>query len=459
MTGKPKGGRHGKARRGPDVLTLEVLERIERDRAFARPVLDALFSRERLPRRDRAAITRQVRGTLQWRIQLDHLLDQRLPKGLDGTEPRVGWILRLGAFLLLHDPKVPTWAAVTRAVDLAKASGRRGMAGLVNGVLRALGRQAEALPYPDPAEDPAGHVSVAGSVPRWLAARWVDELGLDEALALALSLNEAPRFTVRVVPPASRDDLTRVLAEQDGTVLEPCRWAPDGLVVTGGAGPALFREIERGSLVVQDEASILVGHLVAPERGDRVLDCCAAPGGKARHLASMLDEGVVLARDLGRARMRFLGGLEPGSKLVVQERDLLAPPLPEDLGAFQRVLLDAPCSNLGTLRRHPEAKARISPDVVAISAERQAALLQAAAKLVAEGGVLVYSVCSVTREEGWGVVDGFLGSDAGAGFRVEAPASRVFEGLLDERGAMVTWPHRHDMDGFFAVRLRRIPKP
>ena len=400
-----------------------------------------------------------MRAALQWRLQLDHSLERLLPRGLGRTDGRVAWILRLGAFGLLHEPGLASAVAVDTAVHLAREAGRSALAGLVNAVLRRLAGLAAAgeLPRPDPASDPAGPLAVAAALPRWLAHRWIEQLGFAEALELGLSLNLPPPLVARVQPPGTPEELARRLAAH-GIAARPASRAPDALVLgSSGSLAELEEELAQGRLFIQDEASILVGHLAAPRPGDVVLDACASPGGKAAHLRGLLGAtGSVHARDVGEGRVRLLEEVARHVPLEVAARDLLAPPLPEDVERFDVVLLDAPCSNLGTLRRHPEAKARLEEGIIAESAARQRRMIAAAAALVRPGGVLVYSVCSIDPEEGWGVVDDLFGSDAGKGFRPEPPQQQaLFAGLLDERAALRTFPHRHGMDGFFAVRSRR----
>ena len=407
-------------------------------------------------------MTRRVRGTLQWRLQLDALLERRLPRGLARTDSRVAWILRLGAFVLLHEPSTGAYAAVDGAVRLCREVGRAALSGLVNAVLRRLAAgpsvaQAAAELYPDDAD---ARLAVEVSLPRWLAARWRARFGSGPARALGLALNRPPRFTVRPQHPLDRATLRARLAAE-GIDAEPTRWAPDGLHVGRVGSLDALDLLQTRALFVQDEAALLVGHLLAPAPGQRVLDCCAAPGGKAAHLLSLMGhQGEVIARDLNPSRVRLLEEISVHLPLRVEQHDVLAPEGP-DLAQppFDAVLLDAPCSNLGTLRRHPEAKARVQPEFVARSAAQQTRMLPAAARRVAPGGVLVYAVCSVAPEEGWGVTRAFLDSEPGRRFVVEPPPQpQLFASLLDEQGAFVSLPHQHDMDGFYAVRLRAGPE-
>jgi len=426
-------------------------------------VLDATLRRwPQLSTAERAALTRRVRGTLQWRLQLDALLNRLLPKGLRHTDERVAWVLRLGSFVALHEPSTGAYAAVDGAVRLCRQVRRAPLAGLVNAVLRrvASGPPVARIAAELHPNDPDARLGVEVSLPRWLAARFRARLGPGQARSLGLAFNSPAPFTVRPQHPLDRDTLRQRL-EAEGIEAQPTRWAPDGLHLSRiGRLDALGLLRER-ALFVQDEAALLTAHLLAPPPGSRVLDCCAAPGGKAAHLLSLMGHvGQVVARDLKPGRVRLLRELSERVPLRVERHDVLASEGPDlEQPPFDAVLLDAPCSNLGTLRRHPEAKGRVRPEMIDRCAALQARMLPAAARRVRPGGVLVYAVCSLAPEEGWGVVHPFLASEAGQRFQVEAPPRPpAFASLLDEQGAFVSLPHRHDMDGFYAVRLRARPQ-
>jgi len=419
--------------------------------------LATAFERERgLDGRERRLTTRLVYGTLQWRGQLDHHLGGLTRRGLEDVEPVVLRVLRLGAFQLLHMPEVPAAVAVHEAVQLVRALGRGRASGFVNAVLRRLAAT-DGPGDSGKAGDAVGQVAARGSVPGWLAERWVRRLGFEEALALALACNEVPPGTVRVQRGrTSRSALAARLAEEVEVTVEPTPRAPDGLLVAPLSGLLGSFALEEGLCVVQDEAAMLVTELLGPRPGETVLDACAAPGGKTGHIADRLaGRGVVDAVDLHPARCRQVRELVTRLGLTgvrVHEGDVreVALPCPE----YDRVLLDAPCTGLGTLRRHPEVRWRRSPQDVESLAVRQGELLSAAAARVRPGGVLVYAVCSTEPEEGEEVVDAFLVT-GGAGWHLEAPRGPELDGLADAAGRVRTWPHRHGLDGFFMARLRR----
>jgi len=293
------------------------------------------------------------------------------------------------------------------------------------------------------------------SFPTWLAARWLARYGHAEAEALMRALNERPPLAVRAnTLQASREAVAERLRAEDGLDVRPAALAPEGLVVEGGGAPGRWRAFADGACVVQDEASMLVARLLDPAPGARIVDACAAPGTKTTHLAQLMDNrGRILAVDPQPARLARVG--EAAARLGVTIVESVEGPVealaPRWAGAGDGVLVDAPCTNLGVVRRNPEVKWRRQPGDVAAAAERQRGILSAAAALVKPGGRLVYATCSLEPEENDGVVRAFL--DAHDAFVVDAPAG--FPIAPDAAGFVRCLPHRHGTDGFTAIRLRR----
>jgi 16S rRNA (cytosine967-C5)-methyltransferase len=436
-------------------VAFHVLERVERDRAFADLVLHSALVTARLERRDRGFATELAYGTLRMRGRLDWALAQSLDRPFARVEPALRNLLRLGAYQLLCMQGVPDPAIVDESVTLARKLGLERATGFANAVLRGLAKKRDAgeISYPDFATDPIGHLETYGSLPRWLAERLVDQLGAEQARAFALVCTEAPPRTVRVTARADRGAVAQELGGR------PTAFAPSG--VTGVAlDPVRAAGFDRGEYVIQDEASQLVPLLLGAELSDTVVDCCAAPGTKTVQLAELVGpRGEVIALELHRARialihnaMRRLGlaNVRPLERDVVQGFDL------QGQRYFKRILVDAPCSGLGTLRRNPDARWRARPDDIPRAAASELAILTSAARYVEEGGVLVYSVCTFTPEETTGVVSLFLESHPD--FRVDDPRPYLPEAaraLVTEQNALATWPQRDGCDAFFAVRLVR----
>jgi 16S rRNA (cytosine967-C5)-methyltransferase len=441
------------------LIAARVLERVERARAFADLTLQAAFARSELGARDRAFATELVYGTLRWRGRLDFVLGRVLDRELGTLEPGVLTLLRLGAYQILFCDSVPASAAVDQTVRSARALGAERATGLVNAVLRRLAQQAPAIALPALADEPQAHLEHALGLPGWIAARWLTELGPAEAAALAEASNAAPPVTARANRTRiSREALLAAVIERFPEA-RACAYAPDGVVLGHGGAPASDPCFIEGLFSVQDEASQLVVELLAPQPGERILDTCAAPGTKTTAIAERVGpSGLVVALDHSAQRLALIGrsarrlGLDNVTALA---RDA-AQPLADLPGApFDRILVDAPCSGLGTLRRNPDARWRISAGDPAQLAEIQTALLASARGVLRPGGTLVYSTCTLTHEENDDVVATLLTREPGLRRAGAASLPETLRPLLDAGGALRTWPHRHAMDGFFAVRLEQ----
>jgi 16S rRNA (cytosine967-C5)-methyltransferase len=465
--GRPEASRAPGARRGPGpthsrILALRVLERVQRAGAYADLLLHAALGRSALSAADRAFATELVYGTLRWRGRIDFLLGHVLDRDLEKLEPLVATALRLGAYQLLFTGGVPAEAAVDESVRCVRAAGLERATGLVNAVLRRLAREHGGIALPELTDDPLGHLTHALSLPGWIAARWLETFGPESAAALARASNDAPPLCVR----ANRRVVTRerLLAElaRRFPAAAPCQYARDGIVLGRRGVPGVDPAFLSGRFTVQDEASQLVVALLDPLPGERVLDTCAAPGGKATAAAERVgDAGLVLALDRHPHRLELVE--RAARRLALPNLRTLARDAARPLadidsgGGFDRVLVDAPCSGLGALRRNPDARWRIGPADPARLAETQLALLQNAAAVLRPAGTLVYSTCTLLPEENERVVEAFLRETPGVALSPALRAPEELRGLLDENGFLHCLPHLHDTDGFFAARFERQP--
>jgi len=418
-------------------------------------------SRERLPdERDRALAAEIVTGALRWQRSLDFLIESFAGRALSKIDGEVLTILRLSIYQLLHLDRVPASAVVDDAVDLTRYARKTSAAAFANAVLRTLMRQRHRLPLP-PRPDAAdrgaalAYLGIAHSHPEWLVARWLDRYGFDAAERWVRFNNETPRLTLRVNTLRLRRDEAAAALAAAGVTTEPARHAPDGLVVT--AGNPLAAPVP-GAFLVQDEASQLVSLAVGARSGERILDLCASPGGKTLAMAAdMRDAGLIAACDVRARRVRLLRDTvrTAGAACVRVLHVPAAGALPFAPG-FDRVLVDAPCSGLGTIRRDPDIRWRRSEGDLAVFARDQLALLERAAAVVRPGGRLVYATCSSEPEEDEAVVDAFLSSHrdfALLDLREDAPPP--IAPCLDERGQLRTLPFAHGLEAFFAAALVR----
>jgi 16S rRNA (cytosine967-C5)-methyltransferase len=413
--------------------------------------------------RDRALAAEIATGVQRWRAALDHVIAASARRSIERMDPQVLEILRLSAYQLLHLTRVPAAAVVDDAVDMTRRSGKKSAAGFVNAVLRAISRQRHALPLPPRPEASSGrdalldYLNVTLSHPRWLAARWLDRYGFDAAERWMRFDNEPASLTLRVnVIKSAREEVTRELAA-DGVRVRPGRFAPEALIVEEGH-PLRAGGAASGRFVVQDEASQLVPMLTGARPGMRVLDACASPGGKTTAIAAMMDRrGLLVANDLRPRRLQLLRrtvAAADATNVRITQADLLKP-LPFGQ-RFDVVIVDAPCSGLGTLRRDPDIRWRRREDDLPALAAAELTMLQHAAATVATPGRLVYATCSSEPEENDGVVAAFLATTSG--FRL-VDARAVAPGLprevVDDRGFLRTEPHRHDLEAFFGAVFER----
>ncbi len=434
---------------------LHILIRVERDRAFADIALDHALERARLDPRDAALCTEIVYGTLRWRRHLDWRLAPHLNRPLAKLDPWVRALLRLTAYQLLFLDRVPRWAAVDEAVSVARLKSRvPGPAEFVNAVLRSFTRA------PAPPRLPADPVEAAGirwSFPDWMAARWITRYGPDEAERLMAALNERPPVTIRAnTLRISREDLAARLRDEELAETDPTPLAPEGLTVRRGA-VGRWAAFAGGWCSIQDEASMLIARLLDPQPGELVADVCAAPGTKTTHLAQLMgNRGRIVAMDPNTARLRLLtqAAARLGVSIVEAHTGGVAAVSGRWKNRCDRVLVDAPCSNLGVLRRSPDVKWKREASDLGRLAEKQQGILTAAAALAKPGGRLVYATCSLEPEENDAIVDAFL--EAHRDWRVDAPAN--FPVAPDAGGVIRCLPQVHGTDGFTAVRLVRAAR-
>ena len=449
-------------------LAWTILQQVEGSSGFADLTLDRAFSKApELRPLDRAYITEMVLGTLRWQGRLDAIIQRASKSREKKLDSRLLHLLRLGAYQILFMDRVPDSAAVNESVRLAKAVFKNEkIAGFVNGLLRSIARHKDQEDFPSFQDHPADHIAQAFSHPRWLVERWVTEFGPEIAKKLCAANNQKPPFTVRTnTLKISREVLGEQFSALSISSL-PTQFSPEGLILAKSPFPAEEGLFQKGMYFVQDEASQVIPHLLGPQPGERVLDACAAPGGKTTHLAQLMkDRGEILALDLQGSKIRLIqeNCTRLGISIVRATPADASRPLPfpsDDL--FDRILVDAPCTGLGILHRNPEAKWRRKPEDILRLQHLQGGLLDNVSSRLKPGGILVYSTCTMTREENDWAVASFLKSHPD--FELEdlrslSPSS--YHSLIDARGYLQTYPEMitrnedYRMDGFFAARMRK----
>ncbi len=433
------------------ALAIEVLARVEATDAWLTPVLDARLSETVLrDARDASLVTELCYGATRRRLTLDYALAGVCDRRLSTLEDRVLAALRVGAYQLFY-ARMPARAAVAETVQALKEVGLARAAGFVNAVLRKLSAL-PAQPLP-PAEPEAPFLSVRESHPAWLVERWLGAFGQERTLAMLAADNQPPPLVLRANATRTTREELLALLDEAGLRPRPTDCAPLGLRLQAPGRVESILGFREGLWQVQDEAAQLVVHYAEVPQGARVLDLCAAPGGKTCQLA---ERGPVVALDIQPRKLEAVRAeaarLGLSAQVSLRAHDATKP-LPADLGPFQVVLLDAPCSGLGTLRRNPELRYRRLPEDLPRLAALQQTLLEVAQTAVPSGGLLVYAVCSTEAEEGPQQLQHFL--QAFPDFTLETPQGPLAPQLPLEAGCLRTLPGPEGRDGFFAARLRR----
>ncbi|MEB3826479.1 16S rRNA (cytosine(967)-C(5))-methyltransferase [Phormidium sp. CCY1219] len=450
----------------PRQLAFLALRDIDRRDAFADVALDkwlhkaTVGAEEQLLPRDRRLATELVYGCVRRRRTLDAAIDQ-LAKKKAHQQPRdLRIILHLGLYQLRYLDFIPPSAVVDTTVELAKANKFKGLAGFVNGVLRQYLRLANSEDG-DPLKLPADEISRLGisySFPDWIVAYWVEQLGVEETQQLCEWFNHSPTLDLRVNPLRSSREAVETALKSAGVQVSPVPHLPQALRLSAGAGAVQnLPGYGEGWWTVQDSSAQLVGYLLAPQPGEVAIDACAAPGGKTTHIAELMgDEGTIWACDRTASRLKKVP--ENAQRLQIESVQIVRGDSRE-LSQFQdvgdRVVLDAPCSGLGTLHRRADARWRQTPENIEQLSQLQGELLAGVARWVKPGGVLVYATCTLHPLENEAVIREFLRDRPH--WRIEPPESGTPPAAFaTSEGWIKVWPHQHNMDGFFMVRLRKV---
>lgn len=433
---------------------VEALIAIETQGAFSN--LAAAPRLSNLAGANRGLALEIVQGVARRQASLDWALARVLKPKLAGFTPAIRAVLRAGAYQLLFLDRVPDRAAVDESVKLAHRFGHAGVAKLVNAVLRSLAAKREALPWPAFAEDPIGALTTTYGLPAWLAQAWLTRFG-PQAEALAAWSVSPPSLAVRANSRVTTPEALREALAGAGVEARPSAVVPEGLVIGHAEAPDAWPGFAEGAFYVQDEASMLVAHVLDPQPGETVYDIGAAPGGKATHLAArMADTGRVLAIDVHAGRLERVKANAERLKLTIVEPVVRDGRALEGLPPADRILLDAPCSGLGVLPRKPDLKWRQTPETIAELQELQGELLASAANALAPGGTLVYSTCTISEAENQDVVRRFLAARPDFTLAPLAPSlPAAWASGVESEGMIQLLPPVHGVDGFFIAKLTR----
>ena len=437
----------------------EILHRVESRNAYADLLLDHQLRNVGLNDADRGLLTELTYGTLRWRAKIDAKLIPLLDRSLAETDSFNRNLLRITLYQLLFLDKIPDYAAVNEAVEIAKATQPKS-ASFVNGVLRNFLRQKDKQEKGTAVPSLTSNLAEEYSHPQWLVDRWVANFGSEQAKALMLANNQRAPLVVRINQRTTTRSELLALWQEFGIAAEASKISPHGIRLPTGLRIEALPGFAEGHFQVQSESSQLISYLVDPAPGQTILDACAAPGGKATHMAELIgDRGKIVAIDTSARGLERIA--QNARRLRLDSLQIIradaSKPLTGNLaGPYDRILVDAPCSGLGTLRSHPESKWQRSDSDIARLAALQARILQSAARYLKTGGVLVYSTCTLTAEENDQVVHNFLRQNgqfelSDAARYLPATAHQMVRDQYFQ-----ALPQRDDTDGFFAARMRKV---
>jgi 16S rRNA (cytosine967-C5)-methyltransferase len=426
----------------PRALALNALVQIEQKKAYSHLILNQTLNQHPdMDERDKSLLTELVYGTVQHKRLLDFYMEPLIKQGLDQLDDWVRQLLRLSVYQLAFLERIPAHAVVNEAVNLAKKKGHRGIQGLVNGVLRNILRH----PFRPLEEirDPIDRLGVKTSHPTWLVKRWVNQYGLSITEKICQANNERPHFTVRTnsLKSTRKSVITKLC--NAGYQAEESERSPYGITIANPANITRTSLYEQGYFTIQSESSMLVAPLVDPKPGMKVLDACAAPGGKTTHLAELMqNQGTIIAYDIHKHKLRLVRALAErlGLTIISTHHGDAAQVSAHRWGYFDRILLDAPCSGLGVIKHKPDLKWNKKPDDIKKLADLQNELLKGVSQVLKVGGELVYSTCTIDKEENQYLIERFLSEHPH--FHLVGNMEQIF-------------PYDFGSDGFFMVKLRK----
>lgn len=443
----------------PRQLAFLALRDVHSHGAFTDIALDRVLRNATLNRADRALLTDLVYGTTRQARTLDALIDQLGKKKAHQQPPDLRLILHLGLYQLRYLQRIPPYSAVNTSVELAKANQLKGLAGVVNGVLRQYARLKSNPQSHDPLQLPPHPIQRLGtlySFPDWMIEMWLNQLGIEETEALCQWFNQPPTLDLRINPLKASIDTVETAMEAAGIQVQRLPQLPQALRLKGSTGSIQkLPGFNEGWWTIQDSSAQLVSHLLNPQPNDVVIDACAAPGGKTTHLAELMcDRGTIWACDQAASRLKKLQANT--QRLQLQSIQICtgdSRDFPQFTQTADAVLLDAPCSGLGTLHRRPDIRWRCTPARVQELSVLQGELLTQTATWVKPGGVLVYATCTLHTQENEAVIQAFL--ERHPHWCTDAPPPTL-SAFYTPQGGLKVLPHQHQMDGFFMVRLKNV---
>lgn len=436
-------------------VALKIINDVTANKAYANIALTRELNKHTLTDQDRRFVTELVYGTIKAGKTLDFIIGHFINRPLKKIPPIIQDILRMGIYQIFFMSKVPTSAACNQAVELTKKYGHTGTVKFVNAVLRNAGRCPEKVVYPDAAAEPVQYLSLKYMHPEWIVRKWLKRFGFEAVEALCKANNTTPPLSIRTnTLTITRTELLKKL-ETENVICEPSQIVPEGIICHEYPSLGSLTSLRQGLFQVQDESSMLVAHILNPQPGEFIIDACGAPGGKSTHIAALMqNKGEVISTDIYDHKLALVRenadrlGINIIKTKVIDASTLNTYyPMKAD-----RVLVDAPCSGLGTLRRKPDSRWRKSESMLHDLPKLQKMILFSAAQCVKPGGVLVYSTCTIEPEENQDVIDVFLSENPD--FQLDTIPITI-PGVSQSAKIVQLLPHINHVDGFFIARMVR----
>jgi 16S rRNA (cytosine967-C5)-methyltransferase len=436
---------------------VRVVYKVLREGAYSNIAVKQELDESKLGRLDKALVTEIVNGTLRNLTRIDWVKSQFAKK--NKIEPWIEDIIRCGIYQIIFLDRVPDSAVCNESSELARKHGHEGTVRFVNGVLRNISRNKEKLAYPDKDKDAVRYLSIFYSHPEWIVRKWIMDYGRQFTGELLKANNEVPPFTIRYNSlKTTKQQLMEILAEES-IECDNGRYNQEAIHIRGTSAIEDKASFKKGYYQVQDESSMLVAHITDPKPGDIILDMCSAPGGKTTHIAELMkNQGEIVARDIHKHKLKLVE--ESCSRLGVSivKTELQDGLLLHEgsLERFDKVLLDAPCSGLGVMRRKPDLRWKKEPENYMELAKLQSRMLSMASRYVKTGGTLIYSTCTINKTENIQVVKDFLLNNQQ--FQLKSLIGQIPESLTCEsarEGYLELFPNTHGTDGFFIAKIEK----
>ena len=442
-------------------LILNILLEVNRDGEYSHIAIRNMLEKyQYLPKQDRAFISKVCEGTIEYMLQLDYIIEKFSSVKIEKMKPLVREVLRSSVYQMKYMDRVPDSAICNEAVKLTQKRGFYSLKGFVNGVLRNVSREKDSISFP-PKTQPILYLSVKYSMPGWIVEEWIYQYGFDNTEKMLIDFLEEKQTTIRCMQYRIDKEETIKSLEKQGVTVERAPYLNDAYYISNYNYISALAAFQTGSIMVQDLSSMLVGRVAAPQKGDYIIDLCAAPGGKSIHVADIMEGyGEVDARDLTEYKVRLINENIKRTDLInatarCQDATIF------DIESVEKadiVLCDVPCSGLGVIGKKPDIKYKASKTKIEELVVLQRRILNNAAAYVKVGGTLIYSTCTISKEENLSNIEWFTSNYP---YELENMDSHLCEELRSEtteQGYLQLLPGVHKTDGFFVARLKRTGK-